>query len=64
MRQEHMEIAQALYHRDPDLAEKLMVEHINHAQAKAIEGVSRRLGIHISAYNQQVTLEPQVSEQP
>jgi len=62
MRQEHLQIAQALYARDAVKAEKLIGEHIMHAQSRAIEGLSRRLGIQISAYNQKVTLHPQVSE--
>ncbi len=62
MRQEHLLIAKALFARETDLAEKLMCEHIRHAQSQAVQGLSRRLGIHISAYNQQVTLEPQVPD--
>jgi DNA-binding GntR family transcriptional regulator len=62
MRQEHLQIAQALYARDADLAEKLMGKHIQHALSIAVEGLSRRLGIHISTYDQQVTLQPQVPE--
>lgn len=62
MRQEHLQIANALYVRDADLAERLMREHIILAQSRVVEALSRRMGIQISTHEKQVKLQPQVPD--
>jgi DNA-binding GntR family transcriptional regulator len=59
MRQEHVQIAGALFERDADLAERLMRDHISHAQSRVVEAASRRLGVQISAQDQKVSFQPQ-----